>query len=58
MALADRYPWAPAPAYKITKAALNALSVQYAQELGKEGFIFVIVSPGVGQSRVVPGFNS
>ncbi|KAH8694291.1 hypothetical protein BGW36DRAFT_454900 [Talaromyces proteolyticus] len=34
------------PAYKITKAALNMLTMQYALEHGKDGFIFIAVSPG------------
>ena len=37
----------PVPAYKISKAALNMLTVQYAQEYENEGFVFVAVSPGV-----------
>lgn len=38
---------APHPAYKISKVALNSLTVQYALELEKEGFTFVVVCPGV-----------
>jgi NAD(P)-dependent dehydrogenase (short-subunit alcohol dehydrogenase family) len=37
----------PCPAYKISKAALNALTVQYALEYAKEGFTFLALSPGV-----------
>lgn len=37
----------PAPAYKISKAALNALTVQYAIEYEKEGFSFIALCPGV-----------
>lgn len=37
----------PVPAYKITKAALNMLTVQYAQAYAKEGFTFMSLSPGV-----------
>ena len=42
--------WGPAPAYKITKAALNMLTVQYALEYEKEGFNIFAVSPGVSGS--------
>ncbi|KAK3984331.1 hypothetical protein QBC44DRAFT_337171 [Cladorrhinum sp. PSN332] len=34
------------PAYKISKAAMNALTVQWALDYEKEGFTFVAVSPG------------
>ena len=37
----------PAPDYKITKAALNMLTVQYAQAFAKDGFTFFTISPGV-----------
>lgn len=47
MALAPVYKGAPTPAYKITKAALNMLTVQYAQDYASEGFTFLSVSPGV-----------
>ncbi|ROV97503.1 hypothetical protein VPNG_08734 [Cytospora leucostoma] len=36
----------PAPAYKISKAALNALTVQYALDYEKEGFTFIALCPG------------
>ncbi|KAI8931410.1 hypothetical protein NX059_011740 [Plenodomus lindquistii] len=36
----------PAPAYKISKAALNALTVQYALDHQEEGFTFMALSPG------------
>ncbi|KAF2852125.1 NAD(P)-binding protein [Plenodomus tracheiphilus IPT5] len=36
----------PAPAYKISKAAMNALTVQYALEYEKEGFTFIALCPG------------
>lgn len=35
------------PAYKITKAALNMLTVQWALDYDKEGFTFVALTPGV-----------
>ncbi|CAG8211135.1 unnamed protein product [Penicillium olsonii] len=34
------------PSYKVTKAALNMLTVAYSQELDKEGFTVFCVSPG------------
>jgi len=37
----------PFPGCKITKTALNILTVQYALEFEKEGFTFFTVSPGV-----------
>lgn len=39
--------YAPCPAYKISKAALNALTVQYALSYEDEGFTFLAVNPGV-----------
>ncbi|PNS21057.1 hypothetical protein CAC42_3394 [Sphaceloma murrayae] len=36
----------PTPAYKISKAALNMLTVQYAESFTDEGFTFVAVCPG------------
>ncbi|KAB8077393.1 short chain oxidoreductase [Aspergillus leporis] len=36
------------PAYKILKAAMNSLTVQYALEYEKEGFTFMADSPGLG----------
>ncbi|PYI09729.1 NAD(P)-binding protein [Aspergillus sclerotiicarbonarius CBS 121057] len=36
----------PAPSYKITKAALNMMTVLYSQELADEGFTVFCVSPG------------
>ena len=36
----------PVSAYKISKTALNMLSVQYANDLGPKGFTIVLVSPG------------
>ncbi|KIY03420.1 uncharacterized protein Z520_00111 [Fonsecaea multimorphosa CBS 102226] len=45
-AMAPQYWFAPVPAYKVSKAALNMLTLQYALELGKEGFTFLMVSPG------------
>ncbi|KAL4737890.1 NAD(P)-binding protein [Aspergillus similis] len=36
----------PAPSYKISKAAMNALTVQYALDYEKDGFVFVAIAPG------------
>ena len=37
----------PAPAYKISKAAMDALTVQYALDYEKDGFTFMALCPGV-----------
>ncbi|KAH8804163.1 short-chain dehydrogenase-like protein [Flagelloscypha sp. PMI_526] len=34
------------PAYKISKTAVNMLTVQWANDFGKEGFTFLALSPG------------
>ncbi|MCJ1436913.1 hypothetical protein MMC27_006296 [Xylographa pallens] len=46
MAKAEVYKPFPVPAYKISKAALNMLTVQYAQEYEDAGFVFITISPG------------
>ncbi|OOQ84724.1 short chain oxidoreductase [Penicillium brasilianum] len=56
LAKAEAYRQAPTPAYKISKAALNMLTVQYAQQYEADGFTFVAVTPGwlrtdLGSSR-------
>ncbi|KAM3502499.1 hypothetical protein MY11210_009045 [Beauveria gryllotalpidicola] len=43
---ASKYAWLSVPAYKITKAAMNMLSVQYALDYEKEDFTIVAVTPG------------
>ncbi|KAM4057723.1 short chain dehydrogenase [Hirsutella rhossiliensis] len=43
---ANRFTWLPTPEYKITKAAMNMLSVQYAIAYEKEGFTVLAISPG------------
>ncbi|KAL0263381.1 hypothetical protein SLS55_002361 [Diplodia seriata] len=43
---APTYALFPVPAYKVSKAALNMLTVQYSQSFASEGFTFVAVSPG------------
>lgn len=65
MILAREVAFARCPAYKISKAALNALTVQYATSYEEDGFIFLAVSPGVSRSyrvysefpRVLPHTN-
>lgn len=47
--MADTFQLLPSPAYKISKAALNMLTVQYAQQYAGDGFIFIGVSPGVSR---------
>ncbi|KAI1091916.1 NAD(P)-binding protein [Rostrohypoxylon terebratum] len=44
--LAREAHYLPAPAYKISKAAMDALTVQYALDYEKEGFSFMAVCPG------------
>ncbi|KAH8804313.1 short-chain dehydrogenase-like protein [Flagelloscypha sp. PMI_526] len=34
------------PAYKVSKAAVNMLTVQWANDFGKDGFSFIALSPG------------
>lgn len=37
----------PFPSYKMSKVALNMLTVQYAFKYGKDGFAVYAISPGV-----------
>ncbi|KAK4107249.1 NAD(P)-binding protein [Canariomyces notabilis] len=46
ISLASRYQHLSTPSYKITKAALNALTVDYGLTFAKEGFTFIVISPG------------
>ncbi|CAG8038118.1 unnamed protein product [Penicillium salamii] len=46
LTLAREVGYAPCPAYKISKAALNSLMAQYALSYEDEGYIFLTVSPG------------
>jgi NAD(P)-dependent dehydrogenase (short-subunit alcohol dehydrogenase family) len=52
--MAPTYKAVPAPAYKVSKAALNMLTVQYAQSFVDDGFTIVAVSPGVSISIQYP----
>ncbi|PWY93008.1 NAD(P)-binding protein [Aspergillus sclerotioniger CBS 115572] len=44
--MAPRFALFPVPAYKVSKAALNMLTVQYAQSFVDQGFTFLTISPG------------
>ncbi|KAK4641211.1 hypothetical protein QC761_610380 [Podospora bellae-mahoneyi] len=46
ISLAEHFVQFPGPAYKITKAALNALTVQWALDHEKDGFTFIALCPG------------
>ncbi|KAJ5330200.1 hypothetical protein N7541_005985 [Penicillium brevicompactum] len=46
MTMADNFRLLPSPAYKISKAALNMLTVQYAKQYANDGFTFLGISPG------------
>ncbi|KAF2850858.1 short-chain dehydrogenase-like protein [Plenodomus tracheiphilus IPT5] len=46
IATAPKFSIFPVPAYKVAKAALNMLTVQYSLSFASEGFTFVAVSPG------------
>jgi NAD(P)-dependent dehydrogenase (short-subunit alcohol dehydrogenase family) len=48
-----RYKDFPAAAYKVTKAALNMLTVVWSQELDKEGFTIISQNPGVSCAYLV-----
>jgi NAD(P)-dependent dehydrogenase (short-subunit alcohol dehydrogenase family) len=42
----DYFAAAPFPSYKVSKAAVNMLTLQYSMELGPKGFIVFAVTPG------------
>ncbi|KAK5994071.1 C-signal [Cladobotryum mycophilum] len=46
ISLAAKNSYLPAPAYKISKACLNALTVEYAVTYENEGFSFIALCPG------------
>ncbi|KAK3385991.1 short-chain dehydrogenase-like protein [Podospora didyma] len=46
MGMAERYAMFPVPGYKISKAALNMLTLQYALELGPKGYLVFGIAPG------------
>lgn len=47
MAMSAFFKHQPTPAYKVSKAALNMLTVQYSEALEVEGFTVVALCPGV-----------
>ncbi|CZT05500.1 related to short chain oxidoreductase (CsgA) [Rhynchosporium agropyri] len=49
LGLAGSYSFSPSPAYKITKAALNMLTIQYALDYAEKGFTIFALSPGVSK---------
>jgi NAD(P)-dependent dehydrogenase (short-subunit alcohol dehydrogenase family) len=51
LTMAPRFSIFPVPAYKIAKAALNMLTVQYAQEYASKDFVIFALSPGVSVCR-------
>jgi len=46
IAMVKVFGMSPTPSYKISKTALNMLTVQYAEELGPKGFTVMAVTPG------------
>lgn len=50
LTLAEPFGIFPLPAYKVSKAALNALTIQWAQALSGEGFVVTSINPGVRHS--------
>lgn len=51
IAMSSTYSLFPVPAYKVSKAALNMLTVQYAQSFADQGFSIFTLSPGVSISH-------
>lgn len=47
LALAESFKIFPLPAYKVSKAGLNALTIQWAQTLSSETFVVTSINPGV-----------
>lgn len=56
MTMAPTYSIFPVPAYKVAKAALNMLTLQYAQSFAKDGFTFLSISPGVSHNIHQPQY--
>ncbi|KAK7698608.1 hypothetical protein SLS64_012347 [Diaporthe eres] len=46
LAMSPYFQQQPTPAYKVSKTALNMLTVQYAEAFREEGVTFVAVCPG------------
>ncbi|KFY42393.1 hypothetical protein V494_02444 [Pseudogymnoascus sp. VKM F-4513 (FW-928)] len=55
LTLAEPFGVYPLPAYKISKAALNALTVQWALALSGEGFVVTAINPGTVKSAMGGG---
>jgi NAD(P)-dependent dehydrogenase (short-subunit alcohol dehydrogenase family) len=53
LTLAEHFSIFPLPAYKISKAALNALTIQWAHALSGEGFVVTAINPGVSVSLLL-----
>lgn len=51
--MAPVFNFQPTPAYKVSKAALNMLTVQYAQAFAEDGLVFVAVCPGASCSFIM-----
>jgi NAD(P)-dependent dehydrogenase (short-subunit alcohol dehydrogenase family) len=47
LTLSEPFSAFPLPAYKVSKAALNALTVQWAHALSAEKFVVASINPGV-----------
>lgn len=55
MAMSAMGKFQPTPAYKVSKAAVNMLTVQWAESLENDGFTVLAICPGVGfQVLLVP----
>ncbi|KFZ12067.1 hypothetical protein V501_04389 [Pseudogymnoascus sp. VKM F-4519 (FW-2642)] len=55
LTMAEPFGIFPLPAYKISKAALNALTVQWALALSSEGFVVTGINPGTVKSAMGGG---
>ncbi|KFZ03071.1 hypothetical protein V502_11249, partial [Pseudogymnoascus sp. VKM F-4520 (FW-2644)] len=55
LTLAEPFSVYPLPAYKISKAALNALTVQWAYALSSEGFVVSAINPGTVKTAMGGG---
>jgi NAD(P)-dependent dehydrogenase (short-subunit alcohol dehydrogenase family) len=53
IALAPAYSFMPAPAYKLSQAAVHPLTVQYSLDYEKQNFAFIAISPGVSGNWIL-----
>jgi len=51
--LAEAFSKFPLPVYKVSKTALNALTIQWAEALSSEGFVVTSINPGVSNSIAI-----